>query len=158
MTFSSALQDIQGTTLEAVRGLLRRLEYLAGLHDERGSYSHWGVKRVYGEFSARRAMSQAHRATLARILATPIRHLLEDVEKSSETAGMVPQAYVEKLSGASPHLLPAEPGAGSARHLNSVLHALSSLLKVRTPSANSPTLLPPLQPGQSPPPLSLIHI
>ncbi len=152
MTFSSALQDIQETTLKAVRGLLRKLEYLADLHDEQGGYSHWGISRVYGEFSARRAMAQAHRSLLSCILATPIRNLLEDAEKSSETAGMAPQAYVERLSGASPHLLPAEPGAGSARHLNSVLHALSSLLKARTPNANSPTSWPPQPPGQSPPP------
>jgi len=149
MTFSSALQDIQETTLKAVRGLLRKLEYLSDLHDERGGYSHWGVSRIYGEFSARRAMAQAHRAMLSRVLATPIRNLLEDVEKSSETAGMPPQAYVERLSGTSPHLLPEEPGAGSARHLSSVLHALSSLLQARQPSANSPTSWPPPPLGQS---------
>ncbi len=151
MIFSSALQDIQETTLKAVRGLLRKLEYLAALHDERGSYSHWGVSRIYGEFSARRAMAQAHRAILSRILATPIRNLLEDVEKSSETAGTAPQAYVERLSGAGPRLLPAEPGAGSARHLNSVLQALSYLLRARRPNANSPTSWPLQPPGQSPP-------
>jgi hypothetical protein len=152
MTFSSALQDIQETTLKAVRGLLRKLEYLADLHDEQGGYSHWGISRVYGEFSARRAMAQAHRSLLSRVLATPIKNLLEDVEKSSETAGMAPQAYVERLSGTSPHLLPADPGVGSARHLNSVLHALSSLLKARKQNANCPASWPRPQPGQSPQP------
>lgn len=153
MTLSSALQDIQETTLKAVRGLLRKLEYIAHLHDQQGGYSHWGVSRVYGEFSARRAMAQAHHSVLSRILATPIRNLLEDVEQSSETAGMAPQAYVEKLSGASPHLLPAGPGAGSARHLNSVLQALSSLLKAQRQAANPPTSWQPQPPGQSPLPL-----
>ncbi len=140
MTLSSAVQDLQETTLKAILGLLRKLEYLAGLRDQHGSYTHWGLNRVYGDFAARKAMANAHRSVLSHILAMPIRKLLDDVEKSSETAGTKPGAYVEKLSVSSSRLLPQDPGAGSARHLSSVLHALSSLQKTRTRDAIPPTL------------------
>jgi len=36
MTLKSALEDLSRTTLEAVVGCLRKLEYLAGLHEPKG--------------------------------------------------------------------------------------------------------------------------
>jgi len=138
MTLFSALEDLQQTTLKAVAGCLRRLEYLSGLRDKDGGYGHWGLGRVYGELSAKRALAQAHRAMLSRVLATPLRELVEDAGESSELAGLPPATYVERLSNTSRNLLPPEPGAGSARHLNSVLHALASLLKTRKRDANPP--------------------
>lgn len=140
MTLSSAVQDLQETTLRALFGLLRKLEYVAGLRDPQGNYSHWGLNRVYGDHAARRAMANAHRSVLSHILAMPIRKLLEDVEKSSETAGIKPEAYVERLTISGQRLLPQDPGAGSARHLSSVLHALSSLQKTRKRDAIPPAL------------------
>lgn len=139
MALTSALEDLKETTLRAIAGSLRRLEYLSGLRNKEGGYAHWGLSRVYGELAARRALAQAHRATLSRILATPIKNLVEDAERSSELAGVPPTTYVERLSASSPHLLPPGPGAGSARHLSSVLHALSTLIKNRTKDATPPT-------------------
>jgi len=150
MTLTSALQDIQQTTLAAVRGLLRNLEYLAHLQDGRGGYSHWGVARVHGDSAAQQALAQAHRSVLSRVLATPISKLLEDVEKSSEGAGVPPEAYAHRLARRNPPMLPPDPGAGSELHLKSVLHALSSLLKVRNQHASLPTSWPRPRLGQSP--------
>lgn len=150
MTLTSALQDIQQTTLAAVRGLLRKLEYLAHLQDRAGDYSHWGMSRVHGDPATQEALAQAHRSILSRVLATPISRLLEDVEKSSETAGVPAELYAHNLAHRKPPMLPPDPGAGSELHLKSVLHALSSLLKARNQDANSlPTSWPPPPPGQS---------
>jgi len=136
MSLISATEDLQQTTLKAVSGTLRKLEYLSGLRDNEGGYAHWGLARVYGELAARRALTQAHRALLAKILAMPIRSLVEDVEQSSKMAGVPASAYLERLSSTSARLLPPGPGAGAARHLNSVLHALSSLIKSRKRDAS----------------------
>jgi len=131
MPLFSALEDLQDTTLKAVNGCLRRLEYLAGLRDKDGGYAHWGLTRVYGELAAKRALAEAHRDLLMEILSTPIRKLEKDVEESSAMAGTGPAEYLARLSTASSHLLPPNPGAGAGRHLNSVLHALVCLRKNR---------------------------
>jgi hypothetical protein len=131
MSLFSPLEDLQATTLRAITGSLRRLEYLASLRHPDGSYTHWGLARIYGELRARRALADAHRAELSSILATPIRNLEKDVHESSEEAGLAPKTYLERLSSSTSQLLPPNPGAGSGRHLNSVLHALVSLLTNR---------------------------
>jgi len=139
MPLLSALEDLQATTLKAIAGSLRRLEYLARLRQKDGTYTHWGLARVHGDLRARRALADAHRAQLSSILATPIRKLEKDVCASSEEAGLAPGAYLERLSSRTSQLLPPNPGAGSTRHLNSVLHALSSLQKNQKSDANRPT-------------------
>lgn len=136
MSLLSALEDLQTTTLTAIAGSLRRLEYLASLRKQDGSYSHWGLNRIYGEARARRALADAHRAQLSVILATPIRNLEKDVRESSDEAGLLPKAYLQRLLSDSTQLLPPNPGAGSSRHLSSVLHALSSLQRTRKPDAS----------------------
>jgi len=139
MSLLSALEDLQETTLKAIAGSLRRLEYLARLREKDGTYTHWGLARVHGDLRARRALADAHRAQLSNILATPIRKLVKDVGASSEEAGLAPGAYLERLSSSASQLLPPNPGAGSTRHLNSVLHALLSLQKNQASDANRPT-------------------
>jgi hypothetical protein len=148
MTLHSALEDVQRTTMKAVAGGLSKLEYLAGLRGQDGSYEHWGLARVYGGQAAKRALGQAHRSLLSKILATPIRKLVEEVEQSSDVAGLPPATYVDHLAASSQNLLPPGPGAGSARHLSSVLHALSSLLKHPKLDANPPTGSQSPQPGR----------
>lgn len=129
MILNSALEDLRATTLKAVSGSLRRLEYFAGLRNAAGTYGHWGLARLHGERAANKALEQEHRSLVSKILSTPLRQVLGDVERSSQLAGMTPAQYVERLSQQF-DLLPPEPGAGTARHFNSVLHALSILAKV----------------------------
>jgi len=138
MTLLSAQQDLQETTLKAITGFLRRLEYVAGLRDKEGNCAHWGLVRVYGEASSTRALAEAHSQALSRVLSTPIRNLETDLKKSSEHAGISESEYLERLSQSSAHLLPPAPGAGSGRHFNSVLQALSSLRKAHRPDASPP--------------------
>jgi len=138
MTLFSALEELQQTTLNAITGCLRQLEYLAGLRDREGNYHHWGFSRVYGDARAKKALTDAHRGMLSRILSTPIRVLENDVQQSSQEAGMAPGSYLDRLSAAHSQLLPPAPGAGAGRHLSSVLHALVSLRKNPKAGANPP--------------------
>ena len=136
MTVTSPLEDLYRSTLRAIGGALRKLEYLAGLREPGGdNYSHWGFARVYGEIPAARTLKQAHRQTLSEVLCTPLSKLMEDASISGEGAGVSAEIYLEQLNGKSTNLLPAETPAGSERHLNSVLHALSALEKNRTADA-----------------------
>jgi|SRR5438105_4281057 len=131
MPLFSAIEDLKGTTLRSISGLLARLEYLSGLRKDEGAYGHWGFSRVHGETPAQQALVEAHRTTLSGILRTPLRRMMKDAEASSQHTGADPAKYVLSLSRRSPELLPPNPGAGSARHLSAVLHALAKLLKHR---------------------------
>ena len=131
MPLHSALEDLKGTTLRRVTGLLGRLEYLAGLRGADGKYSHWGLSRVHGEAAAQEALAEAHRSTAEEVLRTPLRRMVRDVENSSEAQNAAPEQYAKALQERGEELLPSRPGAGSPRHLNSVLRALSHLVKPR---------------------------
>jgi len=136
MTLSSALEDLRETTLKALSFRLQRLEYLSGLRDAAGTYTHWGLARIHGEEPAAKALAHEHRALISKILATPVQSLLEDLEECSQQAGMPPAAYLEHLSRL--YLTPPDLGSAGKRHLSSVLHALSSLAKARPQGAIHP--------------------
>jgi hypothetical protein len=136
MSRNSALEDLRATTLKAFAGTLKKLEYLVGLRDAEGTYSHWGLAKVHGELAATRALEQEHRQLVSKILATPLPRLVAEVQKASHLAGETPAAFVERLRRLQ-GLLPPEPGGGCEQHLNSVMEALSSLTKSQ-PRANPP--------------------
>lgn len=138
-TLKSPTEDLETKTLSAISGRLRKLEYLSGLRTQSGTYVHWGLSRVYGELAANKALRCAHLALVSEILSTPLRRLLQDLEQSSEVAGVPPTRYAEQLSARCADLLPLEPGPGSMAHFSSVLHALSGLAKAQTAAANHPT-------------------
>ena len=135
MTLKSALEDLSHTTLEALSGCLLRLEYLAGLRQSEGEYSHWGFSKVYGETPAKKALRTAHRTAVSEVLSTPLRDLLEDVQLSSAKMGIRPEQYLQILTDKRAALLPQEPGPGSTRHLSSVLYALLGLERNRERNA-----------------------
>jgi hypothetical protein len=147
MTLKSALQDLRETTLAAVSGLLAKLAYLGSLRRREGGYLHWGMSMVHGEEASDRALEAAHTQVLSTVLRTPIPDLVEDLRESSQDSQKPAAAYVEGMREQLRDLLPSPEDAASARHLNSVLVALSSLEKNQkraTPSASSQ----PLQPGR----------
>jgi hypothetical protein len=139
MTLKSALQDLRETTLAAVSGLLAKLAYLGSLRRREGGYLHWGMSLVHGEESSERALKTAHSEVLSAVLRTPISDLVEDLRETSQDNRQTAAAYVEGMREQFNELLPAPPDTASARHLNSVLLALSSLEKNRkraTPSVS----------------------
>ena len=145
MTLKSALQDLRETTLAAVSGLLAKLHYLGSLRRREGGYLHWGMSLVHGEEAAERALKAAHTEVLSTVLRTPIPDLVEDLHQSSSQGEETAGAYIESMREQLGELLPAPQDAASARHLSSVLVALSSLEKTQTratPSASSQPLPP----------------
>ena len=136
MTLKSALQDLRETTLAAVSGLLAKLAYLASLRRREGGYQHWGMSLVHGEESSERALKAAHTEVLSAVLRTPISDLEEDLLESSRASDEAAGPYIEDMRERCDELLPS-PDAVSARHLNSVLVALSSLEKARKPATPS---------------------
>ncbi len=129
MTLISALEDLRSTTLKAVVGGLHRLEYLSGLKTTAGTYSHWGLAKVHGELAAAKALAEEHRVVTSNLLAMPMSYLLEDLDQSSQQAGMPALAYLDRLRTRGIELLPVEPSAGYAPHFSSALHALWCLAK-----------------------------
>jgi hypothetical protein len=133
MTLKSAFEDLSQTTLRSLADCLKRLEYLGGLRKLRGGYWHWGFSKLHGEAAAKKAFHEAHRAAVSEVLCTPLRTLLHNAELSSNNSGVDAEHYLESLGKAE--LLPEDPGAGSARHLSSVLHALLGLERNRKSNA-----------------------
>ena len=147
MTLKSALQDLRETTLAAISGLLAKLAYLGSLRRREGGYLHWGMSLVHGEEASNRALKAAHTEVLSTVLRTPISDLVEDLRESSQSSRKTAGAYVEGMREQFSELLPSPQDTASARHLNSVLIALSSLEKTQkraTPSAS----LRPQPPGR----------
>jgi hypothetical protein len=141
MTLKSALQDLRETTLAAISGLLAKLAYLGSLRRREGGYLHWGMTLVHGEEASNRALKAAHTEVLSTVLRTPIADLVEDLRESSQSSRKTADAYVESMREQFSELLPSPEDTASARHLNSVLVALSSLEKKQkraTPSASLP--------------------
>lgn len=127
MTLKSALQDLRETTLAAVSGLLAKLAYLGSLRRSDGGYLHWGMSLIHGEEASERALKTVHTEVLSTVLRTPISNLVEDLRESSQDSLQTPAGYVEGMREQISHLVPSAQDAASARHLNSVLVALSSL-------------------------------
>jgi hypothetical protein len=137
MTLKSAVQDLRETTLVAVSGLLAKLSYLASLRNREGGYRHWGMSLVHGEESSDRALKAAHAEVLSTVLRTPISELVKDLRQSSQDGEKNPGAYADSMRHQLNELLPSPEDKASARHLNSVLVALSSLEKDQKPATRS---------------------
>jgi hypothetical protein len=137
MTLKSALQDLQESTLAAISGLLAKLAYLASLRNREGRYEHWGLSQIHGEETSDRAMKSAHSQVLSTVLHTPISDLREDLRESSRNSNQTADDYLEGMREQLTTLLPSAQDKASARHLNSVLVALSSLEKNRKRATRS---------------------
>lgn len=142
MTLKSALQDLRETTLAAISGLLAKLAYLGSLHRREGGYLHWGMSLVHGEEASNRALKAAHTEVLSTVLRTPISDLVEDLRASSQSSTKTAGAYIEGMREQFGELLPSPQDTASARHLNSVLIALSSLEKTQKRAIPSASLQP----------------
>ena len=138
MTLKSALQDLRETTLAAVSGLLGKLAYLASLRRSHGRYSHWGMEAVHGVEGSEHALRTAHAEVVTGVLRAPLASLEQDLEVSSANAGVKAEAYVEELRSQFDDLLPGQrKDSPDAKHLSSVLLALSSLRKSRERATRS---------------------
>ena len=130
MTFQSPFDDFVLNSLARISGLFGKLDYVAGLRQGDGAYSHWGLARVHGELAAHQAASEAHRLLFSRVLTMPLGFLLDDAAQSQSSLEL--KDYLEYLSERCPVLAPQGAGTGPVLHFNSVLRAISALARVRT--------------------------
>lgn len=130
MTFQSPFDDFVLNSLAGIAGLLGKLDYVAGLRQGDGPYSHWGLARVHGEIAAHQAAWEAHRLLFSRVLSTPLGLLMDDAAQSQPHQGL--EEYLEYLSQRRPVLAPQGAGVGPLLHFNSVLRAISALARART--------------------------
>lgn len=132
MTFQSPFDDFVLHSLAALGGLLDKLDYVAGLRQGNGAYSHWGLARVHGETAAQEAAREAHRLLFSKVLSTPLGSLLEDAAQSESAGSLGLDPYLNHLSHRRALLTPQGTGRGPVLHFNSVLHALSALARARS--------------------------
>jgi hypothetical protein len=141
----SAVEDFEGTTLEAVPGLLGKLHYLARLHDGLGKYRHWGMERVHGAEAAARAIHSSHMSVLTRVLRAPLRVLVEDASRSASGLQISNRELIHSLKTMPRQLFPERSQAVSQKHLMATLNALSALVESRGhASRQAASPLPPL--------------
>ncbi len=124
MRLKSALDDFAANTLGAVPGLLGRLSYVGKLHDGKGTYSHWGLAKVYGDDTAQTAISASHRELLSQVLKKPLALLLKDARESCMNGHLTEGELLASLGNSPPK--PLSPA--SLAHLRVVRNALSALL------------------------------
>ena len=150
VVLKSALEDFEGSTLSAVPGLLGKLRYLARLCT-RGSYSHWGMEKVYGSGTAERAIRTSHGSLVAKVLRTPLRDLTGDLEESAAGAEITDVEVLSALE--TPMATPAHQGlrakrlGPSEKHFKSVLRTLAALVQSKEP-ASPRDASPHLPPGR----------
>src|SRR3954468_1590943 len=123
----SAAEDFSGKTLAAVAGMLGKLQYVAGLRQESGVYSHWGMSRSYGEAAANQAIAGAHADIFVEILRTPLHELAGELERLACEHETNSRELVKDLLAEGELLVPQSLKGGSRRHFNSVLRSLSAL-------------------------------
>ncbi|HSE48203.1 MAG TPA: hypothetical protein VLA96_03240 [Terriglobales bacterium] len=120
MTFRSAKEDLEATTLAALRGTLAQLDYLAALRPAEGGYEHWGLTKVHGKEAAEEALAAAHREAFTRLLRQP----LERTCAEQETLERVVKRSMEEL-------LPAGTDELQRRHFSLVWDAMTSVARRR---------------------------
>lgn len=126
MTLLSASEDLRYRTLDALRGPLERIAYLASIRDEAGLYLHWGLARTYGEVAARAAIAEVHTQVWIEILRTPIPELVRVMVEMGTTER---EEVLGELRNYRDKILPADQAGGGVRHFNSILVALERLSK-----------------------------
>jgi|ERR1700687_57541 len=102
MRLKSAVEDFEANTLNAVRGLLGRLSYVGRLHDDNGTYDHWGLAKVYGDDAAQCAMRTSHRVLLSEVLKRPLVVLLKDVPESCSNEHLTERELLTTLAQSPP--------------------------------------------------------
>lgn len=151
MPLKSAYEDLLGRTFSKIQGVWARLKYVAELRSNDGRYSHWGFERAHGAHAAQSAFARVHKSLIETVLRTKVSSLQQDLNNSSDQAGVSPGSYVSSLMASREHLLPASSPAWSRLHLQSVLQTLSVLTipakarhQASSPYRQPARLLPPL--------------
>ena len=129
MTIFSAKDDFRDRSLAAFRGPVGRLEYVAGLRQTSGVYSHWGMVKTHGEAAANQAIARAHTQIFVDVLRMPLKELLEELRALAVERGVEARELMQTLAARTELLTPQSLNGGSKRHFNSILLTLSALAR-----------------------------
>ncbi|MGH9703329.1 MAG: hypothetical protein ACRD4K_08130 [Candidatus Acidiferrales bacterium] len=78
----SAIDDLNGRSLECIETRFAKLVYLASTRDyNTGHYHHEGLARKFGEDIAENALAESHRRVFDTLALLPIETLVEELEK-----------------------------------------------------------------------------
>ena len=77
----SAQEDFKNRTMGKMSGSLTKADYLAGLLDQSGCLSHWGLERAHGPEEAQAAMKNAYSEQMQSLLRTSMRELWQEMER-----------------------------------------------------------------------------
>lgn len=144
MALQSAYDDLRLRTLAKIEGTWGKLNYLAKLRSPEGRYEHWGFERAHGSSSAQQAFASVHEDLAGTILRSKLSALREDLDHSSEAAGISPISYASSLGERLGQVVPADFPKWSELHLLSVLKTLSILQVRPTAGPQSASRRPPL--------------
>jgi hypothetical protein len=118
MKFRSAKDDLQVTTLAALRGTPARLDYVAGLR--RGEdYEHWGLEKVHGREAAQAALAETHQDLTAALLREPLARIFD--------AAPHPEIFARPAQ----EVLPADIDPLRAAHFSLVWDVLDAVARRR---------------------------
>ncbi len=129
MTILSAKDDFWCRTLATFLGPMSRLEYVVGLRQDSGVYSHWGMGRSHGEAAANQAIAGAHSQIFVDTLRTPLSRLAEEMRSLASEHETDVSEFMRELESRGEALVPQSLNGGSKRHFNSILKALSALAR-----------------------------
>jgi|SRR5205807_9349327 len=93
-----ATDDFKKRTLSALPTLLEKLAYICSLQTEDGGYAHWGMTRLFGHRSARKAIESAHSATATELISIPIQSIYDQfltaIERPESAELLRPESFV----------------------------------------------------------------
>lgn len=128
MANRSASDDFKQITLRALPHLWEKLEFLASMRSELGTYQHWGLSQIYGQDEAETAISAAHDELFLQALSTPIQDLWADALRSELSDGNAFSTHVEQLQ-LNEQIIPRNVDGGACEHLDFILHVLCLLAR-----------------------------
>jgi hypothetical protein len=132
----SPIEDFD-RTLSAIEGGLPKLRYLAQLRHDGVQHQHWGMEHLYGAEKSKQVMELAHTALLQHVLKTPIRALTADAEEWLKDDPIAASKYLGSWKNYLDSSVTTNARAGAKKHLESVLLAISLILKKRLQAEKS---------------------
>ena len=124
----TALERLQENALNGLSPLAR-LKYLVDARAPDGTYSHWGLTKMYGETTLQQAMSQTHTSAFVDVLRTPVDRLADEIVCNARAAGVTPETYLRTISERVTTVSPENHLGGCEEHLKMILFVLSCLAR-----------------------------
>jgi len=118
-----ATDDFKKRTLSALPTLLEKLAYICSLQTEDGGYTHWGMRRLFGQESTCEAIESVHSQTACALIGIPLQSIYDQfltaVERPGSAELLKPESFVLNSPANDDELLSA--------HLRLIQNSVASL-------------------------------